>query len=390
MKIGFLFNHEQLHQIPHAISVAYEMSMMQSDNEIIIITSSDSQLNYIKQFEANYPDQNCSYVEITMPGYLKSICSVFDRALPVSKITMLKRNLDVFAGLDALVVPEKTSLLLKSHFGLTHLKYILTTHGSGDRKFGFNKGKGKCDLLFLSGEKVRDRMQREGVLATTESRVIGYPKFDAVNALSGQKQRLFKNDRLTVVYNPHFSPNVSSWYKMGLDILEYFYNSDKYNLIFAPHIMLYTRKMHFSEEKKSSIGWVKPVPGKYFNCPHIIIDTDSIACTDMTYTLGADIYMGDVSSQYHEFLVNPRPSVFINAHQIDWEEDESYKNWHTGAVVDNIQALDMGIQQAINSQEQYRSGQQDLFNATFEMTDEPSSKRAARAISDFLQTSLKT
>ncbi len=100
--------------------------------------------------------------------------------------------------------------------------------------------------------------------------------------------------------------------------------------------------------------------------------------------------MGDVSSQYHEFLVNPRPSVFINAHQIDWEEDESYKNWHTGAVVDNIQALDMGIQQAINSQEQYRSGQQDLFNATFEMTDEPSSKRAARAISDFLQTSLKT
>ncbi len=388
MRVGFLFNHEQLHQIPHAISVAYELSKLKKDFEILIITSSDSQLNYIKEFEDNYPDHLCSYVEISMPVYLKAVCSLFDRALPVSKITMLKRNLTVFEGLDALVVPEKTSLLLKSYFGLTHLKYILTTHGSGDRKFGFNKGKGKCDLLFLSGEKVQKRMEREGVLATTESCIIGYPKFDAVNALSGKRQRLFDNDRLTVVYNPHFSPNVSSWYKMGLEILEYFYNNQKYNLIFAPHIMLYTRKMHFSEEKKSSIGWVKPVPEKYFNCPHILIDTDGIACTDMTYTLGADIYMGDVSSQYHEFLINPRPSVFINAHQLDWKDDESYLNWHTGAVVEDIQDLEAGIQQAINDHGMHRDGQKKLFDATFELTDETSSKRAARAISDFLQASL--
>ncbi|NNE39245.1 MAG: hypothetical protein HKN08_13140 [Gammaproteobacteria bacterium] len=388
MKVGFLFNHEQLHQIPHAISIAYELSNLEKDIEVLIITSSERQFSYIKEFENNYPDHHCDYVEISMPGYIKTICSLFDRALPVSKIIMLKRNLSVFEQLDALVVPEKTSLLLKSHFGLTHLKYILTTHGSGDRKFGFNKGKGKCDLLFLSGEKVRKRMEKEGVLATTESCIIGYPKFDAVNALSGTKQPLFENDRLTVVYNPHFSPNVSSWYKMGLEILEYFYTNDKYNLIFAPHIMLYTRKMHFSEEQKSSIGWVKPVPEKYFNCPHILIDTDSIACTDMTYTLGADIYMGDVSSQYHEFLINPRPSIFINAHQLDWEKDESYQNWHTGTVVDNIQNLEDGLQQAINDHKQFLARQQELFNATFELTDETSSKRAARAISVFLQTSL--
>lgn len=390
MKVGFLFNHEQLHQIPHAITVAYELSQLANDFDVKIITSSDRQLNYIKKFEVDYPEHNCSYEEISMPDYLKTFYSIFDRALPISKIAMLKRNLSIFETLDALVVPEKTSLLLKSYFGLADLKYILTTHGSGDRKFGYNKGKGKCDLLFLSGEKIQKRMDKEGVLATTDYSIVGYPKFDAVKALSGDNKHLFKNDRLTVIYNPHFSPNVSSWYKLGMDILDFFYTSEKYNLIFAPHIMLYTRKMHFSEEKKSSIGWVKPIPDKYYNCNHILIDTDSIACTDMTYTLGADIYMGDVSSQYHEFLIKPRPSLFINAHQIAWENDESYINWHTGVVVDDILKLEEGLQQSVKDHEKYRSSQEELFNATFELKDESSSIRGAKAIINFLNSNISS
>ena len=40
----------------------------------------------------------------------------------------------------------------------------------------------------------------------------------------------------------------------------------------------------------------------------------------MAYTQRADIYLGDVSSQVYEFLLNPRPCVFLNPRRFDWRE----------------------------------------------------------------------
>jgi hypothetical protein len=52
----------------------------------------------------------------------------------------------------------------------------------------------------------------------------------------------------------------------------------------------------------------------------------------MRYTLGADIYCGDVSSQVYEFLVEPKPCVFLNAHGADWHNDPNYPMWRLGEV----------------------------------------------------------
>jgi hypothetical protein len=384
MKIGFLFNHEQLHQIPHAIPVAFELSRMADDVDVSIITSSSKQLNYIKQFESEFPGLRCEYIDISLPTIIRILGRLIDKALPFTKVIMMRMNLDVFRELDVLVAPEKTSLLLKTKFGLEHIKFIFTAHGSGDRKFGFNKEFGKFDLVFVSGPKTQIRMKHEGVLDNAESVIVGYPKFDAVGAYTKPPKRLFGNDKPVVLYNPHFSPNVSSWYEMGMDILEYFYKSDKYNLIFAPHVMLYTRKMHISQETMTP-GWVKRIPNKYRTCDHILIDTDSIACNDMTYTLSADIYVGDVSSQFHEFLIRPRPCLFANAHHVEWENDPSYINWKTGIVFDHVSQIDDCLTQAITTHVDYIPYQKELFESTFEITDTPSSVRAARAILNYMK-----
>jgi hypothetical protein len=386
MKIGFLFNHEQLHQIPHAISVAYELSRITNACEVIIITSTSKQYDYIKTFEIKFPQQKCSYLTISIPYYLAVIGNIVDKAIPFTRVVTLKKNLAIFEKLDAIVSPEKSCLLLRTHFGLNKLKFIFTNHGSGDREIAFNKVSGLFDLILISGPKTQNRMQEEGVLENAESRIVGYPKFDTVGAYSRERKKYFENGRLTVVYNPHFSPHLSSWFKMGVDILEYFYSSDEFNLIFAPHVMLFSRKLQISQEK-FSIGWVRKIPEKYYDCENILIDTNSIACTDMSYTLAADVYMGDVSSQFHEFLVNPRPCLFANTNHVDWKDDPSYLNWHAGPVFDDVQQLDSSLKLAVSTHDQYHKVQVDLFKSTFNITEQPSSVRAANEILEYMKKS---
>lgn len=74
----------------------------------------------------------------------------------------------------------------------------------------------------------------------------------------------------------------------------------------------------------------------YFKVPNIHIDLGSTASTDMAYTLGADIYLGDESSQVYEFLIEPRSCIFLNAHHVQWKNNPYYYHWNLGQVVDEI------------------------------------------------------
>ena len=72
--------------------------------------------------------------------------------------------------------------------------------------------------------------------------ITGYPKFD-IAAGQGRPIKFRGSNRPIVLYNPHVSPHLSSWYKQGRAVLDYFLASDRYNLIFAPHIMMFERRM---------------------------------------------------------------------------------------------------------------------------------------------------
>lgn len=320
-----------------------------------------------------------------MPPLCRAVNGLVKFAAPYKRWAMLKSNLDVFKRFDALVVPDKTSLLLKQRLGLTDLKLIHTRHGAGDRAIGFNAASGDFDFVLLSGRKYLDRLLARGLLKPGQYAIVGYPKFDTVQRRPADRRRLFANDRPTVLYNPHFDPRLSSWYGMSRDILEFFYRRDDYNLIVAPHVMLFERRIHISLEDHGA-RFRRGIPGRYRECPHIRIDTGSAASCDMTYTLAADIYLGDVSSQVYEFLIEPRPCIFLKPRAAQSNGSSHDLHRRLGPVIDDVSSLDDCLARARESHRLFRPSQEKLFRYTFDLQAERSSVRAADAIATYLES----
>jgi hypothetical protein len=77
----------------------------------------------------------------------------------------------------------------------------------------------------------------------------------------------------------------------------------------------------------------------------------------MTYTLAADVYIGDVSSQVYEYLQVPKPCVFLNVGTFGWEEDPSFAFWHLGQVISDPGAVLPAVSRAAKLQKQFASRQ---------------------------------
>jgi CDP-glycerol glycerophosphotransferase (TagB/SpsB family) len=107
----------------------------------------------------------------------------------------------------------------------------------------------------------------------------------------------------------------------------------------------------------------------------------------MTYMLAADIYLGDVSSQVYEFLLKPRPCIFLNGHSVAWQDNPFYVHWRLGQVIDDVQAdLANALERAFDSHPEFLGRQQEAFAYTF--YTEPQStaaQRGADAIASFLR-----
>ncbi len=384
MRIGFLYNHDQIHQVAHSLPVAVAMAKAGKDVEVVIATTNARiATEVIRQLGPNRPD-TISLLALTLRSRSSRAAEVlFGKMVPAAKLLIYRDNLDFFATLDALVVTERTSLVLKTQFGLTKPMMILTDHGAGDRAIGFGKSTALFDHILAAGPKIRDRLINEAGVSSDRLTITGYPKFDTPQG----NVKLFKfrdSDRPTVLYNPHVSPHLSSWYKHGRLVLDYFLASDRYNLIFAPHIMMFERRMAISIDKLrlATPGRLHP---KYTGAANIHVDLGSVALTNMTYTNMADIYLGDVSSQIYEFLMRPRPCVFMNSHGVNAEGDPNYAHWQAGPVINTVAELDGALDRTLAEHAPYyQQIQQSLFSHTFNLTDEPSSVRAARAISELL------
>jgi CDP-glycerol glycerophosphotransferase (TagB/SpsB family) len=212
--------------------------------------------------------------------------------------------------------------------------------------------------------------------------IVGYPKFDLPRKLS-LPAKLRGNGKPTVLYNPHVSPHLSSWYKHGREVLDFFVGNPDFNLIFAPHVMLFERRVVISIDKLR-LDWPGRLESKYWGAPNIHIDLGSSASTDMSYTDAADIYLGDVSSQIYEFLNRPRPCVFLNSHGFDWAADPNFAHWTAGEVIADPSLLPAALAQAPFDHRKYLEIQRALFAHSIELTETRSSERAAQAIRRFL------
>lgn len=380
MHIGFLFNHHGGHQVAHALPVALALVRRGTNARISVLVSEECE-DELHRMTAAAPGPAPEIIRLRPPSALsRAAHRASGQSIPVDIISTLHRNLDRFRALDALVVPEKTSLMLKSLFGLKSLKLIHTRHGAGDRAIGFDKASGKFDLVLLSGEKVRDRLAEADLLDEDGHAIVGYPKFDIAPP---ERPRLFPKDRPTVLYNPHPSPALSSWYRMGLQILDWFARSDRYNLIFAPHVMLFKKRITASLSP-FALGWNAGPRADHYGHDHILIDTGSPASLDMTYTNAADIYIGDASSQVYEFIRRPRPCFFLNPRGHAWRGNPDFAHWRAGHVLDSIGQLDAALAEVPRLTPTMRERQKSLFAYSFDLQERPSSERAAEAILDYM------
>lgn len=381
-RICFLFNHDQTHQLAHSLPIALALAG-RGTHEIVLAYTKDAIRTEIERQADPALLVRVGLVKLGLKrGASRLAAGALEALLPATKFLIYRDNLDFFGGFDAVVVSEKATLLLKTRYGLDNLKLVHTRHGAGDRAIGFNRESAGFDLVLVSGPKIRDRLIADAGISADQIALVGYPKFDlcADNRFDGSFPM---PERPVVLYNPHPSPRLSSWYKHGETVLEAFHDQDRYNLILAPHVMLFERRLVVTVDPPG-IARVIPPAGRYREAARIHADTGSAASSDMSYTNRADIYLGDVSSQVYEFLHRPRPCLFLNSHGTVWHDDPNYLHWRAGPVLDSPANLLDAIDAAVASHADYVPVQRALIDATFSLSAEPSAERAAGAIIAFL------
>ena len=376
MRIGFLFNHDALHQVRHTAPV---IAALVGDGraDVTVLTSSAEQEAQVRALIGDAAAA-VRFVRLSIGPIARALDAGLRRIVPFRRIAMLRENSAAFARLDILVVPETTSLILRDSSGLEHLKLVWIPHGAGDRSIGFRQEARRFDLILLSGDKVRDRMLAAGLITPDNHAIVGYPKFDTVDR-HAPVHHAFENGRPTVLYNPHFDPLLSSWYDWGRDIVQWFANQARFNLIVAPHVMLYQRRWHASVEHRR-IRWRGGIVHDAASAANVLIDPGSERSIDMTYTRSADIYLGDASSQIYEWIAQPRPAIFLNPGKIAWQDDPSFAHWRLGEVIEGLDALPAALDRAVADPGRHAEAQRIAFAHTFSATERTAAERAADAI----------
>lgn len=363
-KVCFLYI-AQTHQILHSLSIAIELARNWPQFQVDLAATSPAHLDYIEEALAKLGGAPVR-PRLLGPRWLREFHP--GEASTPPKAAMLLANLRVFAGYDAVVAPERTTALIR-RLGVKRPLLVYTQHGAGDRGGPFEPRLGVFDLVMAAGPKQRDRMV-PAFVRPENCAMVGYPKFDMVEALSPHPRSPFADDRPVVVYNPHFDPRLSSWPRWGLEVIEQIADDGRFNLIFAPHVRLFDQPAAPDHTPLQ----------RFEGHPRVHVDLGGPAAIDMTYTRVADVYLGDVSSQIYEFLRTPRPAVFLNAHRVAWRGDESYRHWLYGPVLDSAAGLPAAIASAIADHGDYIAEQQAGFAESFDLQARSSSLRAAEAI----------
>lgn len=270
----------------------------------------------------------------------------------------------------AIIVPERTSAKLRMmgwRGPLIHFR-----HGAGDRAPASEARLRAFDLIIVPGGKDIERAVSRGI-DPSRLRTAGYVKLDYLHAAPAAAAPLFDNGLKTVFYNPHFDARTSS-IGIAREVIAQFRGQDRYNLVFAPHVRAVE---NLSVGERRALEELA-VPGR------ILVDLGSPGLFDMRYVKGADLYLGDMSSQLYEFLVRPRPAAFINRHRVNWREDSRYAGWHLGEVADSVSDLMETVDRAFAGHAQKAPLQEQAVDFAFG-DYRGATRRAADIVLDFLQ-----
>ena len=352
------------HHILHLIPIAAELSKNKKIDIVVFVTNLEER--DICESLLDRLDMVAADIRILKANPILRLIS--------PKLAVLFTNMMRLNSLDALVVAERTTTILRSAFKMLPL-FIQTQHGAGGRIGGYDLRLRHFDHVLVPGEKDKIRLVDMGLVSEETCHVSGLIKPYILRKLNPNRPKLFENDQPTVLYAPHFTTAQSSWMEFSRHLLDKFAATPHINFIVAPHIRLF--KEASTEDRAPFEAY-----GQY---PNILVDLGSEASTDMTYTLGADIYLGDVSSQVYEFLWQPKPCVFIGSEDLDWQDSADYTHWRFGRVCHSADAVMGALETARADHDQYIEMQKIGSLASVGHPDWNPVERAAKVISSLLR-----
>lgn len=339
-------------QLYHWLPAALEMAR-RPDVQVSILSPSDKILDLVASYD---PHERLRLVRLRRPP--SSSDSLFRQP---SRLATLLLNYRAIARFPVLVTTEISTAWLRRVPGFSS-RLILIKHGAGDREGGYKKRHAEFDLTLVAGEKDRRRLIDRGLCTAETVAVGGYPKFE----MQAPRQSFFPDDRPVLLYNPHFDAKLSSWVNHGAAMLATLEALDGWNVIIAPHTKL-----------------ARHVPPIVSSARHIRVDMGSRHSIDMSYTMSADVYLGDVSSQVYEFLIQPRPCIFLNLDGQDRSADDAFAHWKLGQVIDRADALPAALARANDLQPGFVAAQKAAMQESIDRSPVPASRRQADLILDF-------
>jgi hypothetical protein len=369
MNIAFLFIAEP-YQCYHGASVAFETAAIPGVQVSIYYNDPES-VHHLERIR-----KACGFPPIE---YLRMRRNLLARAVQAVKIlgfakwSVYPSNEREFSKYDAIFTVEDTAFVLFEGWK-ERPKKIYMPHGAGDGIVGFSARARQFDFLLFPGPKSVTRMLELGHIRPDNYATIGLVKLETADRLYRAQGPFFKSDRPVVFYNSHKTRGLASWNLFIEPMLADFSASTEYNLIVAPHVKKFRRRSRRLRRWWESRG-----------TDHIIIDTGSDHSMDMSYTRAADIYVGDISSQVYEFLVEPRPCVFLNPAKLDWQNNPSFAHWHLGDVITTPEELMPAIRAAPARHKLYREKQAAMAAASLGDRSPGAASRAALATVAYLR-----
>lgn len=375
MRCVFFFLGEE-HHVFHALPLAGELAEIAPDADIEIVYTDAGQQRMGEKIAPIYPA--LARVKETLLRF-PLFDALRNQGVVASRLRLLRllRALPLLRRADAVIAPERTTTIIR-HLLPRRTRLIFTPHGAGDRAIMLDPRDRHFDFVLVAGEKSEARLLEAGTIRPGHYTVNGYIKADLMGrmgrigraAAGSDTQTLFANDRPTVLYNPHFRASLSSWPRFGRELIAAFAAQDRFNLVVAPHYRLFSDADEAAKQAVEALA----VPGR------IIVDLRSDRLFDMSYTLGADIYIGDVSSQVYEFLTLPRPCLFLNAHGTNWRGDPDYRFWTLGDVAGSVAELMGALDVARERHPLYRALQEQAVRESVGGDPTGAAERGARAI----------
>jgi hypothetical protein len=370
MKIAVLIGAEP-YQAYHVADIAW--SLAERDGvEVEILATLPETLTELKRLERGGRDRSVPRRLLHTPPYFRAMQGISLLGSLKQLVLRDPRNLQRLSGYDAIVTPT-------DHVGgiapllRPRPRLVYVSHGIGGRAASYSDKYRPFDFVLVASRNDEARLLADHRISQGGYSVIGYPKFETCRRLSGPAPQLFTNGAPTVLFNTHSKRSLRSWEKFARPLVAHARRIGDFNLIVAPHAKLFNRRPRLLWRSWERLA----IPG------HVIVDLGSSRAYDMSYCLAADIYVGDVSSQVYEFLDQPKPCVFLNAHRLPWQDNRDFPNWDLGDVVETPSQAIRAIIEARGRHQNFIARQIDRLEHVVDRTP-GAAARGAEAILDFI------